>query len=76
MFPNNTPNFDSMELIIINHPELLIIRKEEIAKSPKGLIAEASNKMAIWELNHVLLAKKTSPTAKLLLICSSQLLIE
>jgi len=61
MFPNNTPNFDSMELIIINHPELLIIRKEEIAKSPKGLIAEASNKMAIWELNHVLLAKKTSP---------------
>ncbi len=60
-FPNKKINFDSIELLIINKPELLIIRKEEIAKSPKGLIAEAANKMAIWELNKVLLAKRKNP---------------
>lgn len=59
LFPNNTVNYDSMELLIINHPELLVIRKEEIAKSPKGLIAEAANKMALWELNKVLHAKRS-----------------
>jgi len=57
---NGEINYDSTELIIINHPELLIIRKEEIAKSPKGIIGEASNKMAIWELNKILLAKRGS----------------
>jgi hypothetical protein len=60
-FPNGTRNYDSIELLIINNPELLIIRKEEIGKSPKGLIAEAANKMAIWELNKVLLAKRKHP---------------
>ena len=60
-YPNQKVNFDSIELLIINKPELLIIRKEEIAKSPKGLIAEAANKMAIWELNKVLLAKRNDP---------------
>lgn len=58
IFPNQTLNYDSMELLIINNPEFLVIRKAEIAKSPKGLIAEAANKMAIWELNKVLLAKR------------------
>tara|TARA_R110002072_G_scaffold301400_2_gene481045 strand:+ start:5088 stop:7358 length:2271 start_codon:yes stop_codon:yes gene_type:complete len=57
--PNQKVNFDSIELLIINKPELLVIRKGEIAKSPKGLIAEAANKMAIWELNQVLLAKRS-----------------
>lgn len=52
---NGEVHFDSIESIIINHPELLIIRSEEIAKSPLGLIAEAANKMAIWELNKALL---------------------
>lgn len=61
LFPNKTINYDSIELLIINQPELLIIRKEEIAKSPKGLIAEASNKMALWELNKTLNAKRNSP---------------
>jgi hypothetical protein len=60
-FANKQINYDSVEILIINKPELLIIRKEEIAKSPKGLIAEAANKMAVWELNKVLLAKRTSP---------------
>lgn len=60
-FSNGQTNYDSIELMIINHPELLIIRKQEIAKSPKGLIAEAANKMAIWELNNVLQAKRNTP---------------
>ena len=59
-FPNKEINYDSVELIIINQPEILVIRKEEIAKSPKGIISEAANKMAIWELNKVLLAKRGS----------------
>ena len=60
-FSNQKINYDSIELLIINQPDLLVIRKEEIAKSPKGLIAEASNKMALWELNKVLLAKRNAP---------------
>lgn len=58
LFPNKTINYDSVETMIINNPELLVIRKEEIGKSPKGLIAEAANKMAIWELNKVLLERR------------------
>lgn len=57
---NKDINYDSIELLIINNPEILIIRKDEIAKSPKGIIAEAANKMALWELNKVLLAKRGS----------------
>ncbi|MDG1777424.1 MAG: hypothetical protein P8H33_08575 [Crocinitomicaceae bacterium] len=58
---NQKTNYDSIELLIINHPEYLVIRKHEIAKSPKGLIAEAANKMALWELNNVLLLKRDDP---------------
>ncbi|TXI88140.1 MAG: hypothetical protein E6Q37_00675 [Crocinitomicaceae bacterium] len=57
-FPNKEINYDSLETIIINQPEVLFIRTSEIAKSPKGLLAEAANKMALWELNKVLLAKR------------------
>ena len=57
-FPNKEINFDSVETVIMNQPELLYIRTSEIAKSPKGLISEAANKMALWELNKVLLAKR------------------
>ena len=48
--PDGKLNYDSIELIIVNEPSLLIIRNNLIATSPKGLIAEASNKTAIWEL--------------------------
>jgi hypothetical protein len=47
-------NYDSTESLLINAPELLVIRREEIAKAPKGLIAEAANKTAIWILNKTL----------------------
>jgi hypothetical protein len=57
---NKQPNYDSLETLIINQPELLIIRREEIAKSSKGILAEAANKIAIWELNKMLLAKRGS----------------
>lgn len=60
-FPNSKVNYDSIEILIINNPEYLVIRKDEISKSPKGLIAEAANKMAVWELNKVLLAKRKNP---------------
>ncbi len=57
-FANGALNYDSLESIIINQPELLIIRYQEIAKSTKGIITEAANKMAIWELNKMLLTKR------------------
>lgn len=59
-FMNKEINYDSIETIIINNPEQLFIRTSEIAKSPKGIIAEAANKMALWELNKVLLAARQS----------------
>jgi hypothetical protein len=58
LLPNGDINYDSIEEYMINHPETLVIREEEIAKSPKGLLAEAANKMAIWELNKALIARK------------------
>lgn len=49
-------NYDSIETLIINQPELLFIRSSEIAKCPPGLVAELANKMALWELNKTLMA--------------------
>lgn len=57
---NKELNYDSIEDYIIVHPNSLQIRTSEIAKSPKGIIAEAANKMALWELNKVLLASRQS----------------
>ncbi|MBP6090417.1 MAG: hypothetical protein KA521_04125 [Crocinitomicaceae bacterium] len=59
-FSNNELNYDSLELLIINQPDLVVIRKSEIAKATKGIINEAANKMAIWELNQLLKAYTTS----------------
>ncbi len=47
-------NYDSLEHLIINQPELLYIRTEEIAKAPKGLLLELTNKTAVWMLNKAL----------------------
>jgi hypothetical protein len=57
---NKELNYDSIESYIINNPNSLFIRKGEIEKSPKGIIAEAANKMALWELNKILLASRQS----------------
>ena len=57
-YPNKKINYDSIELLIITKPELLIIRNEELAKCERGLLGEVSNKMALWELNKILHAKR------------------
>ncbi len=64
LLPNGTLNYDSMELMIINQPDILRIYTDEIKKSPKGLLAEAANKQAIWELNKVLQAKRADELDK------------
>src|SRR5690554_821395 len=56
--PNGEVNYDSTEQVIINQPELLKIYSNEIRRSPKGILAELANKMAIWELNNVLQSHK------------------
>ena len=62
-FPNGQINYDSIEQIITNRPDLLFIRKKEISKGSVGLLAELSNKMAVLELNKILLEKRTSIAA-------------
>lgn len=52
-------NYDSLETLIVNEPELLVIRSEEIARAPKGLIIELSNKTSVWMLNKTLNAIQT-----------------
>ncbi len=64
LLPNGKINYDSTELIIINNPEQLLINSNEIAKSPKGLLAELANKMALWELNKLLLSKRKNDLKK------------
>ena len=50
-FSNGELNYDSIEMLIMEEPEKLIIRHHLIENAPKGLIAEISNKTAIWSLN-------------------------
>ncbi|MFM7666748.1 MAG: hypothetical protein ACKO7D_01010 [Bacteroidota bacterium] len=57
---DGTINYDSIEQIITNRPDLLFIRKTEISKGPPGLLAELANKMAVLELNKVLLERRTN----------------
>ncbi len=63
-FASGDINYDSIESIIINQPNHLFIRSSEISKSPKGLLSEAANKMALWELNKMLLAKRLDDEAE------------
>ncbi len=64
-FASGDINYDSIESIIINQPNYLFIRSSEISKSPKGLLSEAANKMALWELNKMLLAKRLEDETEL-----------
>lgn len=56
---NGELNYDSLETMIINQPEILKIHTSEIRKSSIGILSEAANKTAIWELNKMLLAYRT-----------------
>src|SRR5690554_3011459 len=62
--PNGEINYDSTEQVIINQPELLKIYSNEIRRSPKGILAELSNKMAIWELNSLLQSHRSNSLVK------------
>ncbi|HZH86803.1 MAG TPA: hypothetical protein VFD77_05760 [Brumimicrobium sp.] len=62
--PNGEVNYDSTEQVIINQPELLKIYSNEIRRSPKGILAELANKMAIWELNNVLQSHRSNSLIK------------
>ena len=64
-FASGDINYDSIESIIINQPNHLFIRSSEISKSPKGLLSETANKMALWELNKILLAKRLEDETEL-----------
>lgn len=43
-------NYDSLDRILINNPEFLTIQKSIIERCPKGVLLEASNKTAIYEM--------------------------
>ena len=58
LLKDGSENFDSIEMVIMEKPELLVIRTTEISKSAKGILSETANKMALWELNKVLLAAR------------------
>lgn len=62
--PNGDINYDSTEQKIINQPDLLAIYSQEISRSPKGLLAELANKMAIWELNQLLQSSRSNTLIK------------
>jgi hypothetical protein len=62
--PNGDINYDSTEQKIINQPELLAIYSHEISRSPKGILAELSNKMALWELNQLLQSNRSNSLIK------------
>jgi hypothetical protein len=65
--PNGEINYDSTEQVIINDPSLLKIYASEIQKAPKGILAELSNKVALWELNKLLSAQRSNDLGKLAL---------
>lgn len=64
ILPNGEVNYDSTEQVIINQPELLKIYSSEIRRSPKGILAELANKMAIWELNNLLQSHRSNSLVK------------
>ncbi|MBM3453838.1 MAG: hypothetical protein FJX80_01680 [Bacteroidetes bacterium] len=55
-------NYDSIEYILINQPDLLTIQENEVNKASKGIIAELANKTAIWILNKSLNAIRCNKT--------------
>jgi hypothetical protein len=47
---NGSINYDSIDRIITVNPNLLTIRSSELSRCPKGIITEACNKTAIYEM--------------------------
>lgn len=69
-FHNQKLNYDSIETHIINNPGYLTVYTSEIQKSPMGILAEAANKVAIWELNKIFLAKRMKDDAQIAIYAS------
>lgn len=63
-YPNGELNYDSTEYRIRNNPELLKIYFYDFRHAPKGIIAELTNKMALWELNIILQARRDNSLEK------------
>lgn len=63
-FPNGQLNYDSIEYRITNNPELLKIYYYDIRRSPKGILSELTNKMALWELNQTLQSRRDNTLLK------------
>lgn len=57
-YANGNIDFDRVEADIIENPNLLFIHQHELRKSNRGILIEAVNKVAIWELNKLLMAKR------------------
>jgi len=55
-------NYDSIEYILVNQPDLLIIRENELVRASKGILAELANKTALWILNKSLNALRQNKT--------------
>jgi hypothetical protein len=52
--PNGNLNLDSIEMLIVEDPARLTLAQVALSKAPAGLLAELSNKTAIWILNSLL----------------------
>ncbi|MBI1836642.1 MAG: hypothetical protein HYR91_05190 [Flavobacteriia bacterium] len=62
LFPNKEINYDSLGTYLSLYPDSLIIHNSELAKAPKGLVTEALNKISLWKLNRILMAKRGTET--------------
>lgn len=57
-FPNGEINYDSIEYRIRQYPDSLLIFHYDLRRANKGVLAELTNKMAIWELNSMLMVRR------------------
>lgn len=51
---DNRVNYDSIEIMIMQEPSLLVIETQELSRQSKGLLSELTTKMALWKLNNAL----------------------
>lgn len=52
--PDGRINYDSLEIMIMQEPSLLVIETQELSRQPKGILSELTTKMALWKLNNAL----------------------
>ena len=59
-------NYDSIDKILIIEPNYLVIRSEILKKSSKGILTEACNKTAIYEMCQQIAQYNSGASAKTL----------